>query len=288
MIEELKEQYGHLSKGHRRIADYVAENAESAAFLTAAKLGEACGVSESTVVRFAMRLGYDGYGDFQKALADEVKDRLIPPKVNQTMRLKEDPSELMRKVLVRDAQNIVDSIHMVSATSFDTAVDLLKEAPHVYILGIRSCAPLAQYFSYYLGLMRKNVISLSSNNVNELFEQLAWLEQGDAVVGISFPRYSLRTLKAMDYANSRGARLITITDSEYSPMNMYSSCNLWVRSDMITLVDSMVAPMSLINSLIVALYMRDQDRINEYLGRMEEIWDNYQTYASDDLSEPGE
>ena len=288
MLDDILKLYDKMSPAQKKIADYISENDEAAAFMTAARLGKAAGVSEATVVRFTAMLGYDKYSEFQQAMADEMQSRLVADKKNTTNKLKADPSGLMKKVLVHDAQNIVDSIHLVPDSTFDLAVDLLQNAEHVYVLGIRNCAPLAELLTYYLGVIRPGVRSLTSNNISEIYEQMNWIGKGDVLVGISFPRYSLRTLRAMDFANSQGARLISITDSEYSPMNMYSSCNLWAKTDMITLADSLVAPMSVINALIVALYLKNEKTIIENTKRLEDLWKDYQTYDKDELGDPGE
>ena len=288
MIDDITKLYPTMSQAQKKVADYITDNDEVAAFMTAAKLGKAAGVSEATVVRFTAMLGYDKYSEFQQAMIDEIQSRLVSDKKSTTNKLKADPSGLMKKVLVHDAQNIVDSIHMVPDTTFDMAVDMLVGAKHIYVLGIRNCAPLAEILAYYLGVIRPDVKVVNSVNISEMYEQLNWIGKGDVLVGISFPRYSLRTLRAMDFANSQGARLISITDSEYSPMNMYSSCNLWAKSDMITLLDSLVAPMSVINALVVALYLRNEDQIQDNTERLEKLWKNYQTYDKDELGDPGE
>ena len=288
MLDDILKLYDRMSPAQKKVADYISENDEVAAFMTAAKLGKAADVSEATVVRFTAMLGYDRYSEFQQAMVDEIQSRLVSDKKSTTNKLKADPSGLMRKVLVHDAQNIVDSIHLVPDAVFDMAVDLLNDAAHIYVLGIRNCAPLAEILAYYLGVIRPAVKALTSNNISELYEQLNWIGKGDVLVGISFPRYSLRTLKAMDFANSQGARLIAITDSEYSPMNMYSSCNLWAKTDMITLADSLVAPLSLINSLIVAMYLRNEKQIIDNTERLEKLWKDFQTYDKDELGDPGE
>ena len=284
MTEDLKERYESFSESQKRVADYILENDEYAPFLTAAKLAARVGVSESTVVRFAALLGYDGYSEMQAAMVDELQAKLVAPKKYMTNKLKNEPSDVMRKVFVADARNIVDSIHYIDQKVFDMAVELLDSARRIYVVGLRNCAPLAMYLTTYLSMMRPDVSSVTTTDMSEMFEQLSWMDKDDVVVGISFPRYSLRTLKAMDYANSQGGRLICITDSEYSPMNMYSSCNLWAKSDMITMVDSMAAPLSVINALCVALFMKNEENIKHNLERLEEIWDDYMTYDKDALS----
>ncbi len=288
MLDDILKLYDKMSPAQKKIADYISENDEMAAFMTAAKLGKAAEVSEATVVRFTAMLGYDKYSEFQQAMVDEIQSRLVSDKKSTTNKLKADPSGLMKKVLVHDAQNIVDSIHLVPDAVFDMAVDLLDSAAHVYVLGIRNCAPLAELLTYYLSVIRQDVRALTSNNISELYEQMNWIGKGDVLLAMSFPRYSLRTLKAMDFANSQGARLISITDSEYSPMNMYSSCNLWAKTDMVTLADSLVAPMSVINALIVAMYLRNEKKIIENTQRLENLWKDFQTYEKDELGDPGE
>ena len=279
MLDQIKSQYDKMSKGQKKIADYISDNMERAAFMTAMKLAEAASVSESTVVRFASMLGYEGYPEFQQAMADALQSRLVSPKKAQTNEFRENRSELLRRVLVSDAQNIVDTVGMIDSNIFDQAVDLITNARKICVVGIRTCGPLADYLTYYLRMMRDDVT---------IYEQLSWLQKEDLVIGISFPRYSLRTLRAMDYANHQGARIISITDSKYSPMNMYSSCSLWAKTDMITIADSLVAPMSMINALVIGVYLKDEEKIRKRLEALEQSWNAYQTYDRDEMSDIGE
>ncbi len=288
MLDEIKKQYDKMSKGQKKIADYISENMERAAFMTAMKLAEAAAVSESTVVRFATMLGYEGYPEFQQAMADELQSRLVSPKKSQTNEFRENRSELLRRVLVSDAQNIVDTIGMVDSNIFDQAVELISNARKICVVGIRTCAPLADYLTYYLRMMRDDVVSVTTTNISEIYEQLSWVQKEDLVIGISFPRYSLRTLRAMDYANHQGARIISITDSKYSPMNMYSSVCLWAKTDMITIADSLVAPMSTINALVIGVYLKNEDQIRKRLESLEESWNSFQTYDRDEMADFGE
>ena len=288
MLDVIKAQYDKMSKGQKKIADYISENMERAAFMTAMKLAEAAAVSESTVVRFATMLGYEGYPEFQQAMADELQSRLVTPKKAQTNEFRENRSELLRRVLVSDAQNIVDTIGMVDSDVFDQAVELISNARKICIVGIRTCAPLADYLTYYLRMMRDDVVSVTTTNISEIYEQLSWLKKEDVVIGISFPRYSLRTLRAMDYANHQGARIISITDSKYSPMNMYSSVCLWAKTDMITIADSLVAPMSTINALVIGVYLKNEEQIRKRLEALEESWNAFQTYDRDEMADIGE
>ncbi|MCR5011639.1 MAG: MurR/RpiR family transcriptional regulator [Lachnospiraceae bacterium] len=285
MIDEINALYDSMSKGHKKIADYVLNHPDKAAFMTAAKLGEACGTSESTVVRFAVMLGYSGYSDFQKEVASHIQSKLTNKAQNSTVHYRKNRNEILKGVLVSDAQNIVDTIHLVDSSVYDMALKLIKEAAHVYIIGIRTCAPLASYLGFYLNMIRPDVKVIDSMNISEIYEQLFWLNHDDVLIGISFPRYSMRTLKAMEYGNEKKARLISITDSEYSPMNMYSSCNLWAKSDMISIADSLVAPMSVINALIVGLYINDETFVKSNLEQMEALWNGLQTYRGDELAD---
>ncbi len=288
MLDQIKSQYDKMSKGQKKIADYISDNMERAAFMTAMKLAEAASVSESTVVRFASMLGYEGYPEFQQAMADALQSRLVSPKKAQTNEFRENRSELLRRVLVSDAQNIVDTVGMIDSNIFDQAVDLITNARKICVVGIRTCGPLADYLTYYLRMMRDDVTSVTTTNISEIYEQLSWLQKEDLVIGISFPRYSLRTLRAMDYANHQGARIISITDSKYSPMNMYSSCSLWAKTDMITIADSLVAPMSMINALVIGVYLKDEEKIRKRLEALEQSWNAYQTYDRDEMSDIGE
>lgn len=275
-----------LSKGQKRIVAYLEAHYDKAAFLTAAKLGDAVGVSESTVVRFAISLGYTGYPQFQQALEEYVRHKL-----NSIQRI-EITSDIMQEngvlasVLLADAEKIRTTMDTIDRKAFEQAVDTILEAKTIYIVGIRSCAPLASFLGFYLNLIFPDVRVLMTSNSSELFEQMIHIGQEDVIIGISFPRYSMRTLKALEFANNRNARVITLTDSKNSPMNLYSSCNLLARSDMASIVDSLVAPLSVINALIVSLCMKKQQNVIETLENLEEIWDEYQVYNNDEIDVP--
>jgi len=193
-------------------------------------------------------------------------------------------SEILDTVLRSDAEKITSTLHKIDSHTFDLAVDTILNAKNIYIVGIRSCAPLASFLAFYLNLMFPNVILLTTNSSSELFEQMVRINKNDVIIGISFPRYSMRTLKALEFANSRMAKVITLTDSVHSPMNLYSSCNLIADSDMASIVDSLVAPLSVINALIVALCMKKQKAVAKTLTTLEEIWNEYQVYESDEIN----
>ena len=279
----MNEKYGRMSKNHKILAAYITDHYDKAAFLTAAKLGEIVGVSESTVVRFAFSLGYKGYPGFQKALEELVQNKLNDAQKLQITHERIQQSQLLEKILQSDAANIKHTLETIDQTAFDLAVYTILGARNIYVAGIRSCAPLADFLAFYLNLMFDGVHLLHTNSSSELFEQMVRIGKEDVIIGISFPRYSMRILKAMEFANNRNARVITLTDSIHSPMNLYSSCNLIAKSDMASIVDSLVAPLSVINSLIVALCMKKQTEVAKTLDTLEKIWEEYQVYEKDEI-----
>ena len=283
LTSRINECYGSLSKGQKILATYITDNYDKAVFLTAAKMGQVVGVSESTVVRFATHLGYKGYPEFQKALEEMVRNKLNSIQRMEVTYGRISQSHILETVLQSDQEKIKDTLEHIDEHAFELAVDTIIKAKHIYIVGIRSCAPLAAFMAFYFNLMFENVTLLQTNNSSELFEQMVRISKDDVIIGISFPRYSMRTLKAMEFANNRNAKVITLTDSVHSPMNLYSSCNLIARSDMASIVDSLVAPLSVINALVVALCMKRQKNVVETLEMLEEIWDEYQVYSGDEL-----
>lgn len=284
LILRIEERYSKMSKGQRRLADYVRKNYDKAVFLTAAKLGETVGVSESTVVRFAIQLGYKGYPGFQKALEELVRTKLNSIQRMEVTYGRISQSEILETVLHSDIEKIKQTLDVIDHKAFNLAIDTILNARKIYVIGIRSCAPLASFFSFYLNLVCDNVTPVTTNSSSEIFEQLIRIGEEDVIVGISFPRYSMRTLKALEFASNRKAKVITLTDSVHSPMNLYSSCNLIARSDMASIVDSLVAPLSVINSLIVALCMKKQKEVVSTLEMLEDIWGEYQVYSGDELN----
>ncbi len=284
IFTRINEQFPKMSKGHKALAKYVISNSDAAAFCTAAKMGKETGISESTVVRFATSLGYAGYPEFQSALEDVVRGRLSKVGQMGARYGKSSQSEIITSVLSSDIEKISDTLDMVDPDIFEAAVNTIINAENIYVIGIRSCAPLAGFLSFYLNIMFKNVHLVQTTSISEIFEQMIRIGEKDCVIGISFPRYSMRTLKAMEFANKRNAKVITITDSVHSPMNLYSSCNLVSRSDQVSIVDSLVAPLSLINALVVALCMKKQDDVIEDLEMLEEVWADYQVYGTDEIN----
>lgn len=284
ILKRIEENYNGFSKRQKLLADYITKNYDKAAFLTAAKLGSAVGVSESTVVRFATELGYKGYPGFQKALEELVRTKLNSIQRMEVTYGRITQSEILESVLHSDIDKIKLTLANIDQNAFEMAVDTILNARKIYIVGIRSCAPLAEFLSFYLNLICDNVVPVHTNASSEVFEQMIRIGEEDVIIGISFPRYSMRTLKALEFASNRKAKVITLTDSIHSPINLYSSCNLIARSDMASIVDSLVAPLSVINALVVALCMKKQNEVITTLETLEEIWDEYQVYSSDELN----
>ena len=283
VITRINECYSRMSKGKKNIAGYICDHYEQAVFMTAAELGKIVGMSESTVVRFAMSLGYEGYPEFQKALASWVGDKFgSVEKVGRRFG-KSSEGEILQAILTSDISNIQHTINNIDVAAFKTAVDIILKARTVYIVGLRSCEPLADFLHFYLNMIRGNNVLIRTTSVSEMFEQMIRIGDRDCIIGISFPRYSMRTLKCMEFANDRNAKVITITDSVHSPMNLYSSCNILAKSEMASIVDSLVAPLSVINALVVALCMRRPNEVQADLKMLEETWNNYQVYLNDEI-----
>ncbi len=283
LTNRINERYSTMSKGQKLLATYITDHYDKAVFLTAAKLGEVVGVSESTVVRFAAHLGYKGYPQFVKALEELVRTRLDSAREIEVTYGRISRSKVLESVLKTDMERLKGTFKKIDQNAFELAVETILTARRIYIIGIRSCAPLASFLAFYLNLILEDVIQLHTNSSSELFEQMVRISKEDVIIGISFPRYSLRTLKALEFANNRSAKVITLTDSVHSPMNLYSSCNLIAESDMASIVDSLVAPLSVINALIVALCMRKQDEVADTLEMLEQVWEEYQVYENDEI-----
>lgn len=284
IITRINEHYGKMSKGQKAISAFIYDHYDQAVFMTAARLGETVGVSESTVVRYAMFIGYNGYPEFQRDLEDWVQN-----KINSVQKIgakygKSSQSEILTSVLQADIEKLQDTIHKLDPVAFETAVNIILEAKTVYVMGVRSCEPLAEFLNFYLNMIRGSVVLLKTTSVSETFEQMIRIDEQDAMIGISFPRYSMRTLKAMEFANDRNAKVIAVTDSVHSPMNLYSSCNLLARSDMVSIVDSLVAPLSVINALVVAMCLKRPEEVKDNLKNLEEAWNNYQVYLNDEIN----
>ncbi len=267
-----------FSKGHRAIGKYIVENYDKAAFMTACKLGQAVGVSESTVVRFATELGYNGYPKLQKALQELIRAKLTSVQRIQASSGRINEDEVLKNVILSDIDKLRLTLEDIKKDDFQSAVSAILEAENIYILGVRSSASLAGFLGFYFNLIFDNMRLVNTSSVSEMFEQMLRVKKGDVVIGISFPRYSRRTVRALQYAKDRGAAVVAITDTLTSPLTDHSDYNLIAKSDMVSFVDSLVAPLSVINALIVAIGLRKKDEVFSVFEELENIWDEYDVY----------
>ena len=274
----IQENMHTFSKGQKRIASFILESYDKVAFMTASKLGKKVNVSESTVVRFAAELGYDGYPDMQRSLQKMIRNRLTSVQRIEVTNDRLGDQDLLSMVLQSDIEKIRLTLEELDRDSFEKAVDAIVSARKLYIIGVRSCAAMATFMSFYFNLIFDNVVKVSATTASEVFESLLRVGEGDVVIGVSFPRYSSRTVQAMNFARSRGATTIAITDSEVSPLSPISTYTLKARSDMASFVDSLVAPLSLINALLVAVSRKKNDDLANTFEDLEKIWEEYGVY----------
>ncbi|MBQ4161194.1 MAG: MurR/RpiR family transcriptional regulator [Clostridia bacterium] len=278
VLHLIQSRMSDFSKSQKKIAAYILERYDEAPFVTAAKLGQTVGVSESTVVRFASELGYGGYPEMQKAIGEAMRSQLTAAQRVSVTSGRVENGNVLDYVLASDMNNIRSSLEQIKRADFEKIVDAIVQAKNIYILGVRSSASLASFFGFYLNLISPNVRNVRAGTSSELFEEILRIDEGDVFIGISFPRYSKRTLKAIDYAKSRGATVISITDRPSSPIAVAADLCLTALSDMASFVDSLVAPLSVINALLVAISMKKQEDIVETLEQLEQIWDEYEVY----------
>ncbi len=274
----INERMHSLSKGHKLIANFILSHYDKAAFMTAQKLGKTVGVSESTTVRFAAELGFEGYPELQKALKDLVRNKLTSVQRMEATSEVIDSDNVLERVLSLDIERIRRTMEETSPKDFDSAVDKIVGADTIYIIGTRSAASIASFLSYYLGLLFPRVKLVVSATTSELFERIMRIDEKDTMIGISFPRYSKQTVQALRYAKDNGANVIAITDSPNSPIARYADSLLIARSDMASFVDSLVAPLSLINALIIAASRRNLDKTYKTFERLEKVWEEYDVY----------
>ncbi len=267
-----------FSKGQRVIAKYILNNYDKAAFMTAGKLGRIVGVSESTVVRFAAELGYDGYPSMRKALQEMIRNRLTSVQRIEVAKSMIDDTDLVKSIIGSDMQNLQATLELLEHDSFNKLVDSIVEAKNIYIVGMRTSTSLATFLGLYLNLLRDNVNVVHDTAASEIYEQIIRISTGDLFIGISFPRYSSHTVDAMQFAKKMGAKTAAITDSSASPLNGIADVCLHAKSDMVSFLDSLVAPMSLINAIIVAVGIRNKERVSETFERLEKIWSEHDVY----------
>ena len=281
ILSLIRENTKSFSKGQKRIAAFILESYDKAAFMTASKLGQTVNVSESTVVRFAAELGYDGYPSMQKSLQKMIRNRLTSV---QRIEMANDQmgDDVLSSVLRSDTAMIRSTLEELDRTRFNSAVDTILGAKKIYIMGVRSSTAISRFMAFHFNMIFDNVREISANTTSEIFEQILRVGEGDVVIGVCFPRYSSRTVKAMQYARDRGATVIAITDSEASPVAAKAHITLTAKSDMISFVDSLVAPLSLVNALIVAISQKRNEDVAETFRHLEQIWDEYEVYEKAD------
>ena len=278
ILDILKERQSTFSKGQRLIAKYIMEDYDKAAFMTANRLGKTVGVSESTVVRFAVDLGFDGYPSMQKAMQEMVLNRLTSVQRIEVANNRIGDQDVVSMVIQSDMEKLRQTGETLNRDEFSAAVNAILNAKRIYILGVRSAAPLAQFLGYYLNYMFNNVHTITGCGTSEMFEKIVGVDSRDVVVAFSFPRYSSATTKGAQYCRSTGATVIGITDNRESPLGRASDHVLCAKSDMVSLVDSLVAPLSVVNSLIVAIASKRQQELHRTFESLERIWDQYNVY----------
>ena len=278
LLKEIKDRMPTFSKGQKLISVYVLENYDKAAYMTASRLGAIVNVSESTVVRFAIELGFEGYPEFQQCLQEIVRNKLTSfQRIEVTNNLIGD-GDVLTKVLTADSDKIKRTLDEIDREAFDRAIDSIVSARRIYVVGARSSASLAGFLGHNLGMIFDEVKVIQPSSGSEMFEQIMNIGEGDVMIAISFPRYSKKIINAVDFAKHSGAGVIAITDSEMSPIAPQANQILLARSDMASFVDSLVAPLSIINAIVVAVSRKKQDELTVRLRRLEEIWDEYDVY----------
>ena len=274
----IQENMNTFSKGQKRIAAFILDSYDKAAFMTASRLGKKVGVSESTVVRFAAELGYDGYPDMQKSLQKMIRNRLTSVQRIEVTNDRIGDQDLVSMVLQSDMEKIRLTLEELDRSAFDNAVKAIVSAKRIYIIGVRSSAAIASFLGFYFNLIFDNVVNVTAGTASEMFEHLLRVGEDDVVIGVSFPRYSSRTVQARSFARDRKATTVAITDSEASPLAPICKYTLKARSDMASFGDSLVAPLSLVNALLVAVSRAKNDDLANTFQTLERIWEDYGVY----------
>ncbi len=287
-LSKIEDSSLKLSKGHRKIAAYISENYDKAAFMTASSLGEKVGVSESTVVRFATELGFKGYPEMQKEIQQMIKSKLTAVQRMEVSKSLIGDSDVISTVLAGDIELIRETAEKTSKEDFKKAVEAINGAKKIYILGVRSSAALASFLAFYFNLVFDSVVLVDTSSASEMFEQMFRIDENDVCIAISFPRYSKQIVNALRFIADRKATVISITDNELSPIAAFSDFLLVAESDMASVVDSLVAPLSLINALIVSVTLSKKDEVYNSFNKLEGIWDKYQVYEKEEDFTDGE
>ncbi|MBQ8258158.1 MAG: MurR/RpiR family transcriptional regulator [Clostridia bacterium] len=278
LIAMIEEGMPTFSKGQKRIANYILDHYDKAAYMTASKMGALVGVSESTVVRFAIELGFEGYPEMQKSLQELIRMKLTSVQRVEVTNSLIGEGDVLEKILMSDAEKIRRTLEEVDREAFDAAVDKIVAADKIYIIGVRSSSSLAGFLNFNFRMMFDNVKFVQTTSGSEMFEQIMSINENDVMIAISFPRYSKRIVNAVEYAHNAGADVISLTDSHQSPIAGVADQLLLARSDLVSFVDSLVAPLSIINAIIVAVSRKKMDDIRVRFDKLEKIWDEYEVY----------
>lgn len=278
LIAMIEEGMPTFSKGQKRIANYILEHYDKAAYMTASKMGALVGVSESTVVRFAIELGFEGYPEMQKSLQELIRMKLTSVQRVEVTNSLIGEGDVLEKILMSDAEKIRRTLEEVDREAFEAAVDAIVAAEKIYIIGVRSSSSLAGFLNFNFRMIFDNVKFVQTTSGSEMFEQIMSINEKDVMIAISFPRYSKRIVNAVEYAHNAGADVISLTDSHQSPIAGVADQLLLARSDLVSFVDSLVAPLSIINAIIVAVSRKKMDDIRVRFDKLEKIWDEYEVY----------
>ena len=276
-ISHIQSQYTRFSKGQKLIAQYILKNYDKVAFMTACKLGEAVGVSESTVVRFANALGYSGYPKLQDALQEVIKNKLTTVQRVDMVKEFNDDSAILKKIVKSDMDNIKDTLEEIDEKAFEEAANRILKAKRIYIVGMRSSFTIAQYLGFYLGIILDSVHVIRTD-MGDAFEQVVKINEDDVLIAISFPRYSKKSYQIVSYAKEKGAHIVSLTDSPFAPVASFTDNLLLVKSNMVSFVDSLVPALSIANALIVSVGMKEKEDIKQHFDDLEAIWEKYSVY----------
>ncbi len=285
LISRIEESYPSMSKSHKVIADYILENYEIAAYLTAARLGEETGISVSTVVRFASTMGFEGYPEFQQALRETIKGKLTTPQRIEVSLSQISNDEIIDRVLTKDIDMIKDSLANISREDFKKATETINSAKKIYIIGVRSSASLASFMYFYFKMIFTNVRLISSNSESEMFEEIIKISPDDVCIALSFPRYSKQVYNVLSFARDKGAKIVAITDNENAPIASLADNVLIAKSEMTSFMDSLVAPLSIINALMLSVARQRTDEVKQAFVDLEKVWDQYEVYEKLEESE---
>ena len=277
LISHIQSQYTRFSKGQKLIAQYILKNYDKVAFMTACKLGEAVGVSESTVVRFANALGYSGYPKLQDALQEVIKNKLTTVQRVDMVKEFNDDSAILKKIVKSDMDNIKDTLEDIDEKAFEEAANRILKAKRIYIVGMRSSFTIAQYLGFYLGIILDSVHVIRTD-MGDAFEQVVKINEDDVLIAISFPRYSKKSYQIVSYAKEKGAHIVSLTDSPFAPVASFTDNLLLVKSNMVSFVDSLVPALSIANALIVSVGMKEKEDIKQHFDDLEAIWEKYSVY----------